>query len=137
MASAKTRAVARWTASIALALLFLASASGKLANGTAPDGGDWDAQFVAWGYPAWFRVVVGASEAVGAVLLLLPVLRPYGAAGLAGVMAGAVVTHLANGEAVGAAVPAVLALALAGLAWSTRPTWLRTLLARPTPRLTA
>ena len=54
MASAKTRTWTLRALSVLLGLFFLLSASGKLANGPTP-AGDWDAQVVAWGYPAWVQ----------------------------------------------------------------------------------
>lgn len=123
MASARTRAILTWTLSLLLALMFAFSAIGKLRNGTAPNGGDWDSQFVAWGLPAAFRLLVGAAELLGAIALVLPAVRFYGAAGLAGVMLGATVTHVANAEWMGAAIPFVLAALLAPIAWMTRPAW--------------
>lgn len=131
MASAKTRTIVTWTLSLLLAAMFLLSGSGKLANAQAPNGGDWDGQFVAWGYPDWFRVLVGASEAALAILLLAPRTRFFGAAGLVGIMVGACVTHLANAEGlVAAAIPLAFA-ALAGVvAWMSRPAWVTARLRR-------
>ena len=39
--------------------------------------------FVTWGYPDWFRLVVGAIEVTSAVLLLVPRLAFFGAMGIA------------------------------------------------------
>ena len=131
MASAKPRTIALWALSLLLALMFLLSGSGKLANAQAPNGGDWDGQFVAWGYPDWFRVVVGASEAAFAILLLAPRTRFYGAAGLVGVMLGACLTHVANGEgAIAAAIPLGLAVLAAAVAWMSQPAWVQSRLGR-------
>jgi len=58
-------------------------------------------KFVEWGYPAWFRFVVGALEGVCAVLLVIPRTRAkfVGAAVLILVLTGATTTHIiANGE---------------------------------------
>lgn len=134
MASAKTRTIVLWTLSLLLAAMFLLSGSGKLANGDSP-AGDWDAQFVAWGFPAWMRWIVGGAEVLAANGLLVPRLRFYAAAGLVGLMVGAVGTHLANAEFVGAPIPLVLAGLAATVAWMTRPGWVQHRLgraARPT-----
>ena len=50
--------------------------------------------FEAIGLGQWFRYLTGALEVAGAVLLLIPRTSGLGALMLAGVMVGAVVTHL-------------------------------------------
>lgn len=126
----RRRNILLWTGSILLAAMFLMSGSGKLMNGENTGGLTWDEQFVAWGYPAWFRFVVGSAEVLGAVLLLVPLARFYGAAGLTALMTGAVVTHIANGEGPYAAIPLVLGLIAGLIAWATRPAWVVDLLGR-------
>lgn len=73
--------------------------------------------FKRWGYPDWFRVVVGAAEIFGAVLLLIPRSGLVAAAGLGLIMAGAVGTHLVNHEALRALLPAALLLLLVLAGW--------------------
>lgn len=131
MASAKTRTRLLLGLSLLLALAFLASGGSKLANAESAAGLTFDEQFVAWGYPAWFRFVVGAAEVAGAIALLVPSTRFYAASGLAAVMLGAIVTHLRIGEAAYAPFPLVLALLAATVAWATRPEWLPLARARP------
>ena len=121
----RTRAIVTWTLSVLLALLFLVSGTGKLLNLEATGGLRFDEQFEAWGYPAWVRLPVGLAEVVGALLLLVPLARPYSAAGLTGVMAGAVATHLRVDEAAAAPIPLLLGVLTGALAWLTRPAWLR------------
>lgn len=131
MATAKTRNVLLWILCLLLAAMFLLSGSGKLANAETPQGGDWGHQFVAWGYPAWFRVIVGGSEVLAAIGLLVPRVRFFAASGLVALMLGAAGTHIANGEgALAAAVPAVLGVLAGIVAWSTRPAWVVHLLGR-------
>jgi len=50
--------------------------------------------FQAIGIGQWFRYLTGSLEVAGAILLLIPRMSGLGALLLAGVMAGAVVTHL-------------------------------------------
>jgi uncharacterized membrane protein YphA (DoxX/SURF4 family) len=126
----RARATVLWTLSVLLALLFLLSGSGKVLNGKASDGTPFDQEFVHWGYPAWFRFPVGAAELAGAVGLLVPRLRPYAAAGLAILMAGAAATHLRIGEAAYAPIPLVLGALAATVAWLARPAWVQQRLAR-------
>jgi uncharacterized membrane protein YphA (DoxX/SURF4 family) len=62
-------------------------------------GPEYAERFVDWGYPSWFRFVVGGIEGVCAVLLVIPGqrFRFIGAAVLVLVMVGAVTTHIVNG----------------------------------------
>ncbi len=102
--------------SFLLALFFFYAGGSKLAS---PD--TLIEAFVRWGYPAWFLYVTGLVEVAGAVLLLVPTVRFYGAALLACTMLGATFTHLRAGEMAAAPVPLVL-LTFAGLiAWVNRP----------------
>jgi uncharacterized membrane protein YphA (DoxX/SURF4 family) len=55
-------------------------------------------RFLFWGYPVWFRLMVGTSEILGAVLLAIPRSAFYGASLLGIVMAGALFTHIRHGE---------------------------------------
>jgi uncharacterized membrane protein YphA (DoxX/SURF4 family) len=127
------RSIALWSLSALLALMFLLSGSGKLLNGTTAGGVRFDEQFVLWGYPSWFRFPVGLAELAGAVGLLVPRLRPYAAAGLTLLMAGAAVTHLRIGEYAAAPIPLVLGALAATVAWLSRPAWVQERLARRGP----
>lgn len=106
-------------AAVPLGLVMLAMGASKLLTPETAR-----AEFVHWGYPAWFARVVGITELVGAMLVLWPGMRFFGAILLAGVLLGAVVTHLRVPE-VGFLPLAVPLLALASLvAWRTRPAFL-------------
>lgn len=71
--------------------------------------------------PGWAIPVIGAIEVVGAVLLLVPKTRFWGAAGLTLVAIGAFATHVIHADWAGMAVPAVLGLIVAFVAWKTMP----------------
>ena len=58
----------------------------------------WARDFQRWGYPGWFRMVVGAAELISLALLLVPRLAGYGAAIFAVVMLGAIFTHATHNE---------------------------------------
>lgn len=58
----------------------------------------WIRDFQRWGYPDWFRIVVGAAELIAFALLLVPRFAACGAAVFAVVMLGAIFTHAANNE---------------------------------------
>ncbi|MFF7995752.1 DoxX family protein [Kitasatospora xanthocidica] len=62
----------------------------------------YSAKFVAWGYPAWMRFVVGALEGAAAVLLVVPDKRTrfLGATTLVFVLTGAVTTHIVDHDPV-------------------------------------
>jgi uncharacterized membrane protein YphA (DoxX/SURF4 family) len=82
-----------WFATIALVGVFAYSGISKLIGGSPLID-----RFTYWGYPAWFLLVVGAAEVVGAALLILPKTALYGAIVLGAVMAGAVFTHVRYAE---------------------------------------
>jgi uncharacterized membrane protein YphA (DoxX/SURF4 family) len=129
----KARTAVLWTLSLLLAALFLMSGLGKLLNGATSGGVRFDAQFVLWGYPAWFRFPVGAAELAGAVGLLVPRLRFHAAAGLVLLMAGATATHLRIGESAAVPIPFTLGLLAAAVAWLARPAWVQERLSRRRP----
>jgi putative oxidoreductase len=100
-----------WVLSILLAFLFLMAGVPKLLGAQAHV-----QHFAKWGYPDWFRLVVGTVEVVSAIVLLIPRFAYLGAAGIGVIMAGATYTHVVRvPEEVGRA-PFTLALfALAAL----------------------
>lgn len=81
--------VALWALQIALAAALGAAGASKLA--AAPE---MVQLFDAVGIGQWFRYVTGALEVLGAVLLLVPAVAGLGALLLAGVMVGAILSHL-------------------------------------------
>lgn len=99
----KWKRVAAWIVCGLLAVAFLGSGGSKLAG--VPMHVE---NFARWGYPQWFRVVVGGVEVAAAALLLVPRLATYAAAALVLVMVGAVGTHVMNGEWVENAAPLIL-----------------------------
>ena len=81
--------VVLWVLQIAAAGMFVMVGCLKL-SGNAPLVG----LFEAIGLGQWFRYLTGTLEVAGAFLLLLPRTSGLGALMLAGVMTGAVVTHV-------------------------------------------
>jgi putative oxidoreductase len=105
---------ALWVLQVLLALAFLGAASGKLL--AKPE---MVALFEAVGVGQWFRYVTGLIELTGALLIIVPRTKFFGAALLSVVMVGAVLTHLFILHNAPTA-PGVL-LALAGIvAWARR-----------------
>jgi uncharacterized membrane protein YphA (DoxX/SURF4 family) len=102
---------------------FTMGAIAKFWPGTGPFGSDYAVEFTDWGYPAWFRFLVGAIELACAVLLVVPDrrLRFVGATALVFVLTGAVTTHIVNhdpfGESVAAPVHLVITAAFALANW--------------------
>ena len=75
--------------------------------------------FDAIGLGQWFRYLTGSLEVLGAILLLIPRLSGLGALLLAGVMLGAVPTHLF--VVGGSPLPAIILLIVTGVvAWGRR-----------------
>jgi uncharacterized membrane protein YphA (DoxX/SURF4 family) len=105
-----------------LAAAFLVGAVTKFLPGETFAGPPYSEKFADWGYPSWFRFVVGAGELVGAVCLVIPRRRFLGAAVLGVILVGAVVTHIVNQDPVGESAAAPVNLALVALvAWASRP----------------
>jgi uncharacterized membrane protein YphA (DoxX/SURF4 family) len=105
-----------------LALSFVVGAVTKFLPGESFFGPPYSEKFVDWGYPSWFRFVVGSGEFLGAVLLIVPRRRFLGAALLVVILIGAVVTHIANQDPLAESAAAPVVLALTGIAaWATRP----------------
>ena len=116
-----------------LVLSFVAGAVAKFAPGETFAGDPYSEQFADWGYPSWFRFVVGSGEVVGVVLLLVPRRRFLGAALLGVILVGAILTHIVNQDPLSEAVMAPTCLALVGVvAYASRPADWHELL--PAPR---
>ena len=111
--------VALWLVQILAAGMFFLAGASKLAGAPA-----MVALFGAIGVGQWFRYVTGALEITGAVALLVPALSGVGALLLAGVMTGAIATHLLviGGNPV---PPFVLLVATAIVAYGRRERTLR------------
>ena len=82
-----------WLLTLMLALVCVRSGLLKLTGNVF-----WVRDFHRWGYPDWFRIVVGLAEVASAVLLLIPRVAVCGAALFAVVMFGAIYTHATHNE---------------------------------------
>jgi putative oxidoreductase len=58
----------------------------------------WVRDFHRWGYPDWFRIVIGITELTSMAFLLVPRFASYGASLFALVMLGAIFTHYTHNE---------------------------------------
>jgi putative oxidoreductase len=106
--------IALWVLQALLALAFLGAASGKLLGKP-----EMVALFEAVGAGQWFRYVTGLMELTGALLIVVPRTRFFGAALLSVVMVGAVLTHLFILHTAPTA-PAVLLILAGVVAWARR-----------------
>jgi uncharacterized membrane protein YphA (DoxX/SURF4 family) len=105
---ASVQTAALWLATLALAAVFFWTGARKLLGV-----GGWVAGFARWGYPPWFRVLIGVVEVGSAALLLVPRFATIGALGIAVTMVGAVGTLVVHGAARSITTPlACLGLAL-------------------------
>jgi putative oxidoreductase len=109
------KSVIVWSVSVLVAVIYLFAGGTKLAGMQMHV-----EQFAKWGYPDWFRLVVGATEVIGGVLLLVPTVAFYAAVVLAVEMIGAMWTHLTHQEAPNAIVPLVLLVLLVFVALNRR-----------------
>jgi putative oxidoreductase len=106
--------IALWVLQAFLALAFAGAASGKLLGKP-----EMVALFEAVGVGQWFRYVTGVLELAGALLIVVPRTKFFGAALLCVVMVGAVLTHLFILHS--APTAAAVLLVLAGVvAWARR-----------------
>ena len=83
------RRVLAWVASIVLAVIFLSEGAAKF-----PESRMWVRIFDQIGFGQWFRYFTGVVEVGGAVLLLIPTTRMWGALVLACTMCGALLVHV-------------------------------------------
>jgi len=105
--------VALWITQLVLAAMFLFAGGAKLA------GSEKMVQlFAAIGWGQWFRYFTGAVELSAAVALLIPSAALFGAILLVPTMLGAATANLFLGQS--PAVPLVLLLVAAAVAWSRR-----------------
>jgi putative oxidoreductase len=121
MQLASMQAGVLWLATLALAAVFFWTGARKVLGL-----GGWVAGFTRWGYPAWFRVLIGVVEVSSAVLLLVPRLATLGALGIAVTMVGALGTLLLHGARSVATPLACLGLALV-IGWARRREFAATL----------
>ena len=57
----------------------------------------WTGAFERWGYPVWFRILIGVLETFGGILLVIPAVRHFGGLILFVIMVGALATRLIHG----------------------------------------
>jgi len=85
--------VVLWIVTLFLALVCLRSGLLKVTGNIF-----WVRDFHRWGYPDWFRMVIGIAELTSLALLLLPRFASYGAGLFPTIMLGAIFTHYVHNE---------------------------------------
>ena len=80
----------------------------------------WAEDFARWGYPNGFYLVVGAIEAAGGALLLIPSLATYAALTLMSIMVAAGLTRVVYHETRFIVAPVVLLAMCTAVAWLRR-----------------
>ncbi len=101
-----------WTVSAVVAFIILGAGIPKIFGSE-----DWSRSFELWGYPSWFRIVVGWMEVLGAILLVIPRTSLISAGVLTVMMAGATYTQLVYGSTLATVLPLVLGLLMASIMW--------------------
>ena len=109
-----------WTITLLLALVCLRSGLQKITGSIF-----WVRDFYRWGYPDWFRMMIGISELTSMLLLLVPRVASYGAILFGAVMIGAVFTHYSHNETSRIPFNLVLLTLSLVIAFVRRPTFLR------------
>ncbi len=84
----RSRGVIAWIATILLAVIFLSEGASKF-----PESRLWVRMFDQIGFGQWFRYFTGVVEIAGALLLIVPATRLWGAVLLACTMCGALLVH--------------------------------------------
>lgn len=87
------REIVLWVIALLLALVCVRSGFLKFSGNVF-----WVRDFHRWGYPDWFRVVVGLIEIASAALLLIPRFASYGGIMFGVIMLGAIATHYQHNE---------------------------------------
>jgi putative oxidoreductase len=109
--SGRATRIAIWILSGLLAALFLFAGVPKILGI-----GEAGQHFAEWGYPAWFRILIGVIEVSGGIGLLISGVAFYAAGALGVVMIGAIYTILTTGTP-GVAIPIVCLLLLGVIAY--------------------
>jgi len=99
-------ALTAWLPRLAVAIAFVAIGSSKFRDPL------WVRLFDRIGFGQWFRYLTGAMQIAGGLLTLVPRLSLVGIGIVAATMAGAVVTWIAFGQALGAFIPGTILIVL-------------------------
>ena len=76
------------------------------------------------GYPVYILTILGIWKMLGVIAVLLPkflLLKEWAYAGFFFAMSGAIISHIASGDAINTIFPPLLLLALTVISWYFRP----------------
>jgi len=85
--------IALWVICLFLVWVFVRAGMDKFS-----DTSGWAKAFRYWGYPVWFRILIGVMELSAAALVLYKRTAAYGALLIAVVMLGGMATHVVTGR---------------------------------------
>ena len=108
MRSISWKDLALWVPTLFLVYVFARQGTAKFS-----DTSGWARAFATWHFPVWFRILIGVSETLAALLLLSRRTASAGAAIIALVMLGGMGTHVYWGhprQVTGEVFPLVLSL---------------------------
>ncbi len=105
-----------WSIRVVIAIVFILAGGPKILKDP-----NWVQNFQEWGYPDWFRMLVGWVEILGALALVNNRTVSGASAGLAMVMFGATVTRFVNGDWQWALPPLAISILLIIVAMAYRP----------------
>jgi hypothetical protein len=118
----KSRKIIYWIVTIWLALGMVSTGVVQLLKGKQGQGGLDMIRHL--GYPGYLLTILGTWKILGIVAVLVPkfsLLKEWAYAGFFFMMSGAIVSHIAAGDAIVATLPATLLLILTILSWYFRP----------------
>ncbi|HVW96387.1 MAG TPA: DoxX family protein [Mucilaginibacter sp.] len=118
----KTKKIVYWIATLWLSLGMISTGAVQLLKQSSGPGGAESMAHL--GYPAYLMTLIGICKIAGVLVILMPgfrLLKEWAYAGFFFIMSGAIFSHIAVGDAVTAALPALLLLVLTVLSWYLRP----------------
>jgi DoxX-like protein len=118
----KTNKIIYWISTIWLSLGMTSTGLAQLAKGKAGPAGLDSLNHM--GYPTYFLTLLGIWKILGVAAILVPkfrLLKEWAYAGFFFVGSGALFSHIASGDPVGAQFPAVLIVLLTMVSWYFRP----------------
>jgi hypothetical protein len=118
----KAKKITYWIATIWLSLGMVSTGLVQLLKAKEGQGGADMINHL--GYPVYLLTLLGICKILGVAAVLMPkfpVIKEWAYAGFFFLMAGAIFSHLAAGDAITAIIPSVLLLVLTVISWYTRP----------------
>lgn len=117
----KTNKIIYWVATLWLSLGMVATGYVQLMKKGGQGGID---SIIHLGYPVYLLALLGILKILGVIAVLIPrypLLKEWAYAGFIFMMTGAIYSHLAAGDKITEALPALLLLVLAVVSWYFRP----------------